>query len=338
MDVIWRGKIEREETMRIVLENQRFYWEGVRERTCLLNCSDLMSNKSSVPMHSLQGEVRTVLDIIGELLEEEIQRKRLEEEIEQFLLLDLLLIRHLIATSMPLKVLEIGCQDGEISYQFATILGEFHKDSIFYCMSDQMEIEWLKRMGEVKVLPRLSFLATDYEEALLEKEAFDIVLINGAIQSNEPYQMIERALSLLKEEGSLIVMSQETPFLESSFQLFFKKREEYRFSPTKAVLLGKKKNLDWQKKIEKGEEKKSQLIQKIKAELEKQFLDDKGWNMLIKEADYMIDRGIEEQNLDQKEQWLFVKEQMLDYLLYGESQERQECKETLKNYLKSLER
>ena len=289
-------------------------------------------------MHSLQGEVRTVLDMIGELLEEEIQRKRSEEEIEQFLLLDLLLIRHLISTSLPLKVLEIGCQEGEISYQFATILGEFHKDSTFYCMSDQMEIEWLKRMGEVKVLPHLSFLATDYEEALLEKEAFDIVLINGAIQLNEPYQMIERALSFLKEEGSLIVMNQETPFLESSFQLFFKKREEYRFSPTKAVLVGKKKNLDWQKKTEEGLEKKSQLIQKIKSELEKQFLDDKGWNTLIKEADHMIDQGMEEQNLDQKEQWLFIKEQMLDYLLYGESQEGQECKETLKNYLKGLER
>lgn len=338
MDVIWRGKIEREKTMRIVLENQRFYWEGRRERTCLLDCCDLMSNKSSVPMHSLQGEVRTVLDMIGKLLEEEIQRKRPEEEIEQFLLLDLLLIRHLIATSMPLKVLEIGCQDGEISYQFATILGEFHKDSTFYCMSDQMEIEWLKRMGEVKVLPHLSFLATDYEEALLEKEAFDTILINGAIQLNEPYQVIERALSLLKEEGSLIVMGQETPFLESSFQLFFKKREEYRFSPTKAVLLGKKKNLDWQKKTEEGLEKKSQLIQKIKAELERKPLDDKGWNLLIKEADHMIDQGMEERNLDQKEQWLFIKEQMLDYLLYGESQERQECKETLKNYLKDLER
>ncbi|HCO28174.1 MAG TPA: hypothetical protein DIT54_01755, partial [Lachnospiraceae bacterium] len=84
--------------------------------------------------------------------------------------------------------------------------------------------------------------------------------------------------------------------------------------------------------------KKSQLIQKIKAELERNPLDDKGWNHLIKEADHMIDQGMEERNLEQKEQWLFIKEQMLDYLLYGESQERQECKETLKNYLKGLER
>lgn len=337
MDVIWRGRIEREETMRIVLENQIFYWEGGREKTCLLDCSNLMGNKSSIPMHSIQGEIRTIFDLVEELLNEEIRLERTGEEIEQFLLLNLLLIRHLISTSLPLKVLEIGCQDGEISYQFASILGEFHKDSTFYCMSDQMEIEWLKRMGEIKVLPHLSFLATDYEEALLEKEVFDIVLLNGAIQSKEPYQMIERALSFLKEKGSLIVISQETPFLESSFQLFFKKREEYRFSPTKAVLVGKKKNLDWQKKREEGLEKESQLIQKIKAELEKQFLDDKGWNLLIKEADHMVDQGMEEQNLDQKEQWLFVKEQMLDYLLYGESQERQECKETLKNYLKGLE-
>lgn len=330
-------KSRKEEAMRIVLENQIFYWKGGEERTCLLNCSDLMGNKSSIPMHSMQGEIRTIFDLVEELLDEEIRMERKSEEIEQFLLLNLLLIRHLISTSLPLKVLEVGCQDGEISYQFATILGEFHKDSMLYCMSEQIEIEWLKRMGEVKTLPHLSFLATDYEEALLEKEAFDIVFLNGAIQAREPYQMIERVLSFLKEEGSLIVMSQEAPLLESSFRLFFKEREEYRFSPTKVVFLGKKKNCDWQKKIEDGLERKVQLIQRIKEKLESQSLDVIVWNLLIKEADYMIDKGMEEKNLEQKEQWLFIKEQMLDYLLYEDEQERKECKQTLNRYFKTLE-
>lgn len=323
--------------MRVVLEERIFYWEEEGKRSCLLNCNKFLSNKSKIPMHSINGEIRTILDIIEELLNVEIQRGNDEESIQQMLLLDLLLIIQLMSTSKPLKVLEIGCHEGNISYHFASILGEFNKESIFYCMSDQMESEWLRRMEQVKELPHLSFLATDYEEAILEKEAFDIIFLNGEIQTKKEYQVLERTLSFLKEEGSLMVYSNGTPLLESTFQLLFKKREEYRFSPMKAVLVGKKRNRDWYRKMENVLEESIQLVKKIEIELDRENFDAELWNSLLKQVDLIIEKEMKQKNIEQKEQWLNVKERMLDYWLsYHEEEYREIFQQDLKILIKKL--
>lgn len=284
--------------MQVVLEDGVFYWEKGEKRTCLLNCNDFLSNKSYIPMHSIDGQSRTVFDIIGKLLNKGIEQGLGEEIIHQRLLIDVLLIRQLISTSKPLKVLEIGCKDGSLSYHLASIMGEFHKESILYCMSDQMEIEWLGRMEQVEELPHLSFLATDYEEALLEKGAFDIIFLNGEIQTKKEYEVLERTLSFLKEEGSLIVYNNETPLLESTFQLLFKEREEYRFSPMKAVLVGKKRNRDWYRKMENVLEESVQLVKKIEIELDRENFDAELWNSLLKQVDLIIEKEMKQKNIE----------------------------------------
>ncbi len=320
--------------MQVVLEDGVFYWEKGEKRTCLLNCNDFLSNKSCIPMHSIDGQSRTVFDIIGKLLNKGIEQGLGEEIIHQRLLIDVLLIRQLISTSKPLKVLEIGCKDGSLSYHLASIMGEFHKESILYCMSDQMEIEWLGRMEEVEELPHLSFLATDYEEALLEKEAFDIILLNGEIQTKKEYQVLERTLSFLKEEGSLIVYSNETPLLESTFQLLFKEREEYRFSPQKVILVGEKSERDWCRNEEDIVEEEMQFIQQVELELEKNNFDSLCWEKLLKKVEAIIDKEMQANNTKQKQWWISIKEKMLDYWLSYHKEEKKMFEEEIKELIK----
>lgn len=217
----------------VKFENNTFIYTDGAKNTILLNCSDFLSNKSRIPLHSL-GNGLTVPLLISKLAEENGALSAGTGE-EPFalsnLLLDVLVSSHLVKTPFPVKALEIGTVTGVTTYHLASLLGKFHPDSLLCCVSDSIGNEsgnqWLDRIVLVEEPPRLSFLAADYHDTNLQESSFDLVMINGTASYENPYAVASEAKRLIKNGGLILCYSVKSPALEESFKKVFPKVTEY---------------------------------------------------------------------------------------------------------------
>lgn len=222
----------------------RFSYEDPEGETVLLDCGDLLSNKSRIPMHRLPGQNHP---IIPEILVSLIQKQQSEENqfALPFGLIDVLLTSRLIRSAKPVKLLEYGSGQGELSAHLAELLGAFREESSLICACDTIEPAWMERISHIKTPPKLSFLAGDFGELGLQAESFDYIVINGLAEFAAPYEVISDAVRLVKSSGTLICYASGAPLLESTFKLFFEAREEYPISPFDNVMLAEKRNCCW---------------------------------------------------------------------------------------------
>ncbi len=202
----------------------------------LLDCSDFLSNKSSVSMHRLPGqEFTTIPDLILDLYAKEEDLPELYRF--QTYLLDVLLARQLIRSPKPVRMLEYGSLDGRVSYHLAAMLGTFNEESLLVCAYDAIEPEWQERIADVDKPPRLAYYAGDFGSIELKERSFDMILLNGITNFERPELVLQDAIKLLRPDGVMIALVNDTPFLESAFKLHFETRDEYEIIPTHSILM-----------------------------------------------------------------------------------------------------
>lgn len=200
----------------------------------LLNFKRFLDNKSRVSMHALTNDKPVMQDFIIRLMEnhQEIAGSIDESGNEQeYLLLIILLISLLIPTSLPVKVAELGCTNGIMSYYLASVLGHFHPDSSLCCVSDVIGNssgnQWLDKITLATEVPKLSMMASDYDDTQLAENHFDIVVINGTVLFHNPEAVIREAEQLAKKGGIIFCYACDSPLLEHYFQMHFPERNEY---------------------------------------------------------------------------------------------------------------
>lgn len=229
---------------RLYTENGRILFETPESARVLLDCKDLLSNKSRLPLHRLPDQTHlTVPDLLQRLIER--QQRESDTLAFPFGVTDTLLAARLIRFARPVSVLEYGSCQGELSVHLAELLGAFHEASDLVCGNDAVEPAWLNRIAGVEHPPRFSFLSADFGAFPLESGRFDAVLINGLANFMEPRAVISDALRLVRNDGVLICCAWNAPLLESAFQLFFEKREEYELEPAVRVMLAKACDCSW---------------------------------------------------------------------------------------------
>lgn len=217
---------------------------GPQGETVLLDCDDLLSNKSRISMCRLPEEgFPTLPEFLGDLLRN--QQRAEGAYALSFGVIDALLLARLIRSAGPAGVLEYGCGQGELSVHLAKLLGSLHPESSLVCAYDTIEPAWMERISQVQPLPKLSFLAGDFGALGLRPQGFDLVVINGAAGFEDPFGVLEDACSLVKEDGALLCYTQESPLLESAFKLFFETRQEYVLTPFSSVLLAEAADRSW---------------------------------------------------------------------------------------------
>lgn len=213
----------------------------------LLDFTKYLENKSRVSLHKGPGwDIPTLPEILAGLYQKE--REYGESLCLPTLLLDTLLAARLIQTSQPVRVLEYGCKDGRLSWHLAELLGRFHPESSLvyaYHTMDADWVKWLERIYQVKQPPKISFLSGEYGHLPLQKDHFDIVLINGMVSFTEPEQVITEALSLAAGDGMMLCYVDDSPFLEDIFRLYFEKCDEYKITPLAKVLGAKASDQSW---------------------------------------------------------------------------------------------
>lgn len=184
----------------------------------LINFNHIVANKSRVPMNSITEDTLVMQDFIGHLTDghEELAGGIEEaENVQENLLINILLISALIPTSLPVKVVELGCTNGILSYYLASVLGRFHPDSSLCCVSDVIgnssENQWLDKITLATQVPKLSMLASDYDDTQLAGNHFDIVLINGTVNFQYPEAVIKEAERLAKKGGADYLLYKQFP-------------------------------------------------------------------------------------------------------------------------------
>lgn len=216
-----------------VYENNQFIYTDESGRKILLDCNKYLENKSRIPFHSVNDSL-TVSKLIFDLLSRHSQAFDGHEYAEwgiYYALVDVLVTAYHVKSSLPKKLLEIGCTDGIMSYHLGTVLGKLHPQSLLYSVANTIGNEsnnqWLDYISLVEEMPQVAFAATDYESTNLQDNNFDIVVINGVNPIERPDLTLKEAYRVLKKDGLLICFVAKQPLLESCFQLLFSKREEY---------------------------------------------------------------------------------------------------------------
>ena len=227
------------------LNNGSVAFTGLEGTVVLLDSEKPLENKSRVSMHRLADQKHP---IISDILLKLIQRQQ-EEEADlavPFGLLDALLTVRLIRSSKPVRVLEYGSGQGELSVHLAELLGTFHEESMLVCAHDTIELEWMGRISHVEHLPKLSFLAGDFGALGLQSNSFHMVVLNGRTDFQNPYEVVADALRLVRKDGVIFCYTDDCPLLESVFKLFFELREEFVLQPSQKILLADVENVCWQ--------------------------------------------------------------------------------------------
>lgn len=227
------------------LNNGSVAFTGLEGTVVLLDSEKPLENKSRVSMHRLADQKHP---IISDILLKLIQRQQ-EEEADlavPFGLLDALLTVRLIRSSKPVRVLEYGSGQGELSAHLAELLGTFHEESMLVCAHDTIELEWMERISHVEHLPKLSFLAGDFGALGLQSNSFHMVVLNGRTDFQNPYEVVADALRLVRKDGVIFCYTDDCPLLESVFKLFFELREEFVLQPSQKILLADVENVCWQ--------------------------------------------------------------------------------------------
>lgn len=227
------------------LNNGSVAYTGLEGTVVLLDSEKPLENKSRVSMRRLADQKHP---IISDILLKLIQRQQ-EEEADlavPFGLLDALLTVRLIRSSKPVRVLEYGSGQGELSAHLAELLGTFHEESMLVCAHDTIELEWMERISHVEHLPKLSFLAGDFGALGLQSNSFHMVVINGRTDFQNPYEVVADALRLVRKDGVIFCYTDDCPLLESVFKLFFELREEFVLQPSQKILLADVENVCWQ--------------------------------------------------------------------------------------------
>lgn len=308
--------------IQITFENNKFILHNGEKQEILLDGYNLMSNKSRLPMHTLSDE-ETIPGLLLSLAQKHAEISiGTGEETENGLfaahLLDILLTSCLINTSAPLKVVEIGAVNGVRSYHLAALMGKLNPESSLCCVSDVIGNEsgnqWLNRISIVEQPPVLSMLIGDYDHTQLESDHFDIVLINGTVRIDKPYETIREAERLTKKGGVILCHAKNSFLLKNSFKLIFEKCKEYEIDSNEEILITKYAGTSWCKGPEaKLQEETAALVRELHQAVISDSRDK--FRSLAHKIDLYAGKAAETYDITMKTELIRLKERLLDYML-----------------------
>lgn len=312
---------------KIEIENDKFLYTDHNDCEILLDCRNFMENKSKIPMHSFAPEALTIPKLVLECLNQHEALCNGQEEADngyETLILNLLLVSELIKKAFPMKVLEIGCNSGIVSYYLAILLGIFDRENTLCCVSDTIGNtsgnQWLDRISLVNYPPRLAMEAADYDNTMLESESFDIAFINGSVHFEEPYHVIKEAERLVKSGGRIVCYACNSPLLENGFRVRFSERKEYSLKPDVCILSA---NKDGREKDAKENRKEwrceadaffAELLYDLNMPPEEETM-----RRLIKQCDRLVSVAADNEDTNLKIQLIDIKELLIGYLLNGDA-------------------
>lgn len=279
----------------------------------VIKCTDFFTNKSRLPLHSLDQEQLTIPKLIGNMIKDtQTLFKNIDKNaLIKAILFDSIFASQLIKSSRPFKIAEIGSTDGLISYQITQITGTVSPESHIYYISNNSSSNCHNAVSWTSCQPKMSFLYSNYEDTGLESSYFDITIINGSALFNNHYDVISEARRITRNGGIFICLNAEDNLLDSTFRLIFPEREVYCLSPSDTILTAVNNDNAWSayEPLDISAEYEALLQQ---AEAAKSCNDEALLRKLIANADALADEAIKRHDTELKIKLISIKETLIN--------------------------
>jgi SAM-dependent methyltransferase len=127
------------------------------------------------------------------------------------------LIQMFMQKHKPYKILELGAEQGLLSYFLTSVAKEFHKENAVHCVStNALNQEWLSLLLEYgDSAENLHLHITDATTGSLQENYFDFCVLNN-VNSNE---VLNNAVRVLVPNGILLFLSQDGKVIEQKITL-----------------------------------------------------------------------------------------------------------------------
>ena len=155
-------------------------------------------------------------------------------------IVDGVLASHLLNAEKSVKVVELGCENGKLSFHLAQLLGKIDPDSLLCLVvqeiSNDYRIACLDTIAAAECSPEVSLVVSEYHDTHLADHYFDAVVINGSINFDDPAAVILEAERMVKLGGAIVCVCDNAHLLVSTFKLFFPEYREYMLTHNQIVL------------------------------------------------------------------------------------------------------
>ena len=218
-------------------------FEDFQSTKKIMSFSDFYSNLGNIPLQMFTDvPIPTVGDIIIGL---PADYDNIAETRERVLdLIDIMLVvAFLFKQSMkkykPLRVLEIGGQQGFLSYFLLKNARLAHKESKLYCLSEDLyDSSFLSIMEMLRDdIAGLSLITTNTSTDLIRDSYFDFVVINGAEVAQDPEQLVEQAIRMTAPGGSLLLLTEGQVPLGKCFKTRLGSAERYHLTANNTLFV-----------------------------------------------------------------------------------------------------
>lgn len=219
--------------------------DGYNNKTPILKRYDPLNNYSSLPVYETDGGKKyPMFDVLTSIFGD---FDRVNEGVAQGLdktevqLCVLLITKALLKKHRDFKVLEIGCDNGALSFSLARLLKAFNPKNQLICVTDAMSMNrndrWHDKIFLSGAEEIVSLVTTPYESTLFPRDYFDIVILNGSAAFEDPGKVIYNAVNFIKNNGLLIALPASQYLLSSCFQVIAENCDEFYLNSVSSVLV-----------------------------------------------------------------------------------------------------
>lgn len=218
-----------------ISENKIYFIYDNGEKNCLLDLSDFLSNRSHIPLHSLANvDFKIIPNLIKKIIEicDSPDNEIRDIDKSMLILTSIMIIKKYMYRAKGNSILEIGCTSGIMSY-FIGLIVNFFGESNLHCVSDVVNSEgvsdWLNNIMLLENSDDISITYTNYNNINLRDSFYDITVVNGYDYFENPEDVIRNAVRMTKENGLMVCIGKEQPFLNDAFQKIIGDYDVYIF-------------------------------------------------------------------------------------------------------------
>jgi predicted O-methyltransferase YrrM len=208
--------------MKIIPEKFDFYASenGKSKDKLILSLSDYGENLSKVPVtNELEYKTETIFGILNKVVNFYDRLSKISKNPQSLIcILEIVgrFIKMCIQRHKPYKILELGAEQGLLSYFLTFVAREFNEKNMMHCVSGNLlSQEWLLLLQEYgNAAENLNLHITDSQTDVLQENYFDFCVINNSENFPNPDEILNNAIRLLKIGGILIFVSADGKIIE----------------------------------------------------------------------------------------------------------------------------
>ncbi len=232
--------------MKIIRDNFNFYASetGENKDVLLFSLKDYNENLSELPVENeLNYKTESIFSIFNKIATDYDKLSKIPQNPQSLIsILEVIgkLIKSLCQKHCPYNILELGAEQGLLSYFLTSVARDFNKENTVHCVSNNLlSNEWLLFLQEYgDAAENLNLHVMPPQNSSLQENYFDFCIMNSSENFSNPDAVLNNAIRLLATDGTLVFISQDGKVVEHKTALK-EKQAAYRQTEEASIDLQK---------------------------------------------------------------------------------------------------